>query len=352
MQEINLELSDNNYNIFIGNDYFNEIPHMIEQSFSYQRLYIISDKNVSELYLNNWIEHFNCEIYTYIIEPGENSKSLSVLGDIYSDLAIQNITRKDAIIALGGGVVGDLAGFAAATYLRGIDFIQVPTSLLAQVDSSVGGKVAVNIKEGKNLVGNFYQPKAVYIDVKTLETLNIREIKSGLAEVIKYGCIYDLEFYRFLKQLNIESLKDHYEKIITKCVEIKAEYVRLDEKEASYRMHLNFGHTIGHGIEKYFDFKRFNHGESVAIGMFLMIKMDVYLSKLGHDVLDDFEELLANFEMEYKVNVNVDEIFKYIVNDKKSTGNSINIIRLKSIGNSYIECVDINWFRDILRELL
>lgn len=346
MQKINLEFSDKNYSIYIDRGFLNKIPQLIYQSFQYRKVMIITDENVGELYLEAFKAAFSCEVSTYIIEAGEQSKSLSVAEKIFHHLSLENISRKDCIVALGGGVVGDLAGFVASTYLRGIDFVQVPTSLLAQVDSSVGGKVAVNIPLGKNLVGSFYQPKAVYIDCDVLKTLDKRELKSGMAEIIKYACIYDETLLSLLEKYDLDTIHEVLENIIKTCVIIKAEIVRIDEKESGLRMILNYGHTIGHGIEKYFNLKRFNHGESVAIGMMYMAYMDQ--NKIEYQRI---LKVLKRYELIEKPKFELDKIMSFIQNDKKSLGSHIQIIRLDAIGKAYIEKVTFTWLKEQIGDL-
>lgn len=346
MQKINLDFSDKKYTIHIGKDFLNDIPSMIESSFHYDKVMIITDRTVGGLYLKNFQNAFSCDTSSIIVEAGESSKSLNVAANIYDQLSNNRISRKDCIIALGGGVVGDLAGFIASTYLRGIDFIQIPTTLLAQVDSSVGGKVGINTSMGKNLVGSFYQPKAVYIDYGTLDTLAFREIKSGMAEVIKYACIYDYDFFEKLESYSLNSIKNHYKTIIERCIQIKSYVVKIDEKEAGLRMILNYGHTIGHGIEKYYDLSVYNHGESVGIGMMYMAYIDKenIESKRLLDLLDQYQLLR-------KPDFEINRMMSYLLNDKKSIANKVNLIRLSKIGKAYIEEVTFEWLKEKVGEI-
>jgi 3-dehydroquinate synthase len=233
---------------------------------------VISDANVVPLHGNKALKSLRAagfEPVLLTVPAGETAKSLSTVQRCYDQLAAHRLERKSFVVALGGGVVGDLAGFVAATYLRGIPFLQVPTTLLAQVDSSVGGKVGVNLKAGKNLVGAFYQPKLVLCDLEILRTLPMREYRAGLAEVIKYGIIYDRRFFETL-EAGMERLlqRDAYllARVVARCCEIKAEVVGQDETESGLRAILNFGHTIGHALEAISHYGKYLHGEAISIG--------------------------------------------------------------------------------------
>ena len=241
------------------------------------------------------------------------------------------------IIAFGGGVVGDVAGFAASTYLRGIPYIQVPTTLLSQVDSSIGGKVAVNLNVGKNLVGSFYQPRLVLIDTKVLDTLPDRYIKDGMAEVIKYACIEDEEFFDFLNNLDVSNLSSNIEDIVYKCCNVKKLYVEEDEKDTDIRMKLNFGHTIGHAIEKYFDYKKYTHGEAVAMGMYNITVNSEESGYTKEGTSEKIKGILIRFGLEYSLPEMDREILEQTIkNDKKNLSNKLNLIYLKKIGEANI----------------
>ncbi len=357
MQKVLIDLKDKSYDIFIKSNFLQEIPNYIKRDFAHNKYLIVTDENVNRLYLEKLIYSFkenNIEVVTHIIPPGENSKSFVELEKIFDTLVENNFTRKDAIIGFGGGVVGDLTGFAAATYLRGVDFFQIPTTLLAQVDSSVGGKVAINLKHGKNLVGNFYQPKAVYIDSDVLDTLSEKEFKSGLAEVIKYACIYDENLFKTLMEYkNIISLKEDIISIIKICVEIKADFVRKDEKENHYRMHLNFGHTIGHGIEKYFNYTDYNHGEGVSMGINYILKGASKVNLIDESIYLEVLELLNKYDMPLECDIkDKDELLAYIKKDKKSMKDSINVILLSRIGESCIKKLSIEELDELLGEII
>lgn len=346
MKIINVNLKNDKYDIIIEKGLIKNIGNEIKKIYTNRKIVIITDININRIYgctVKNSLLFHDYEPNFIVIEPGEKSKSIEELIKIYNNLISFNITRGDMIIALGGGVVGDLAGFAAATYLRGVNYIQIPTSLLAQIDSSIGGKVAVNLEQGKNLIGNFYQPKRVIIDPDVLYTLPSRFIKDGLGETIKYACIKDAVLFETL--MNIKSkqtLLDNIEEIIYKCCTIKKEIVEHDEKDNGERMILNFGHTFGHAIEKYFNYEKFTHGEAVALGMYYITRKSESLSCTEANVSEKIRELLVKFNIQYDLlDLDMNKIKKYILRDKKNISNHINLILLKKIGQSYIHKIPI-----------
>ncbi|RKL62175.1 3-dehydroquinate synthase [Thermoanaerobacteraceae bacterium SP2] len=278
MERINVNLGKRSYPIFIEHGILGNISKIVREYFSDRKILVITDSNVVDLYARQiaaGLENEGFQTFVEVVPAGEVSKSLARAEDLYNAALDHRLDRKSAILALGGGVVGDLAGFIAATYMRGIGFIQVPTTLLAQVDSSVGGKVAVNLPRAKNIVGAFYQPKLVIIDPDTLLSLPEREFAEGLAEVIKYGIIRDEDFFRWLEQY-IKNLRQNTADLvhaIKRSCEIKAEIVSEDEAECGLRMVLNFGHTVGHALEAVFGYGTLLHGEAVALGMVFEAKI-------------------------------------------------------------------------------
>ncbi len=308
---------------------------------AYKKLVIISDKNVAKLYLSGikkQLKRMGCEVASIVVPAGEDSKCLSQVESIYYQFMDLGMTRSDAVIALGGGVVGDLAGFCAATYLRGIDFIQMPTSLLAQVDSSVGGKVGVDLGFGKNLVGAFHQPRIVIIDPGFLETLDDHYIADGMGEVIKYGCISSAKlFVRLMGYEYQEDLLDDMEEIIAKCVLIKKNVVESDEKEGGIRRVLNFGHTIGHVVESYFEFKEYSHGEAVAIGMYQITKMSVREGLTTPETLDNLRMILETYGLPYEMpEMEMKRVQSILFSDKKFENDVLNLCVIPKIGKAEI----------------
>lgn len=278
MEQITVNLGERSYPIFISDGILDNIGQIIKQHFSGYKIMVITDSNVADLYANKVVTSLGSAGFQAFIEDvpaGESSKSLEQAEVLYNSALDHRLDRKSAILALGGGVVGDLAGFIAATYMRGIDYIQVPTTLLSQVDSSVGGKVAVNLPKAKNIVGAFYQPVLVAIDPATLSSLPDREFREGMAEVIKYGIIRDADFFRWLEQ-NMGDLRRHTSDLvysIKRSCEIKSDIVSEDETEMGLRIVLNFGHTIGHALEAVFGYGTLLHGEAVALGMVFEAKI-------------------------------------------------------------------------------
>ncbi len=352
MYRLEIKLPLKNYHVLIKPSIIDNIGDELAKIYENKRIAIITDHNVERIYgekLINNLEIKGYEANTISVEPGENSKSIETLSKLYDRLLDTNITRKDMIIAFGGGVIGDLGGFAAATLFRGIKYIQIPTSLLAQIDSSIGGKVAVNLSRGKNLVGNFYHPEAVFIDPELLKTLPKRYLSDGMAEVIKYACIKDIDLFNKLAGLETEfDLFSIIHEIIYTCCNIKKEIVEKDEKELGDRMLLNFGHTIGHAVEKAFNYERYTHGEAVAIGMYYITKRseDIGITKKGTASL--IKKLLVKFELPLELpEIGHNMLLEAINLDKKSEAEFLNIVLLKEIGDSFIKKIkkeDINSF--------
>jgi 3-dehydroquinate synthase len=347
MKMLEINLKDNSYNIYIERNILNRVGEYLKENYSSKKIAVITDSNLEKLYgenLKKIIEEkgFNTKIIS--VKPGEQSKSIDSLKEIYNEFSRFKLGREDLIMTFGGGVVGDLGGFAASTYLRGVPYIQVPTSLLAQVDSSIGGKVAVDLPWGKNLVGSFYHPKAVFIDPEMLKTLDKKFLSDGLAEVIKYGFIRDKNIiHELMNYTNDEDLLDNIDPLIFKCCSIKKSVVEVDEKDFGERMLLNFGHTLGHAVEKYYNYKEYTHGEAVAIGMAEITRKSEKLHITEKGASKCIEEVLRKYELPYKApSMNSEEVFNTIVLDKKSTGESINLIMLKRIGEGVIRKVSIN----------
>jgi 3-dehydroquinate synthase len=270
---------------------------------------------------------------------------------IYDRLTQEKFTRSDVIVALGGGVTGDMAGFAAGSYLRGIGFVQMPTTLLSMVDSAVGGKVAVNLSGGKNLVGMFYQPKVVLCNPNVLKTLPPRVFYDGMAEVIKHALIQDESLYAHL--LDTSYVTDHTEDLIYRNCAIKSKIVLADEYDVGQRMMLNFGHTIGHAVEKYYRYGRYTHGEAVAIGMAAIVKIGYRLGVTPKHCMDAVIAVLKRYHLPYALNQNItDELGDAVSNDKKNFGVQLTIVLLKDIGQAILYQMKTQDFIDLFyREL-
>lgn len=339
MREVKVDLGEKSYSIYIGYGLEAELQAFVRGAgFSSQAL-LITDTNVGPLYgskVKKLLQAAGLQVEIAQIPAGESSKSLAIAEGLYTKAIELGLDRKSPIFALGGGVVGDLAGFIAATYMRGVPFVQLPTSLLAQVDSSVGGKVAVNHALGKNLIGAFYQPKAVFMDLSLMQTLPKREIYTGLGEIIKYGIIYDKEFFEFLEQnqqavLNLEPEAATH--MIARSCEIKAAVVSQDEQEAGLRRILNFGHTMAHAIEKETGYVRYNHGEAVAIGMVGAADISVQLGLLPAAEAGRVESLCKALCLPVQAQgCTVASMYEDIFHDKKTVGGKVNWVLMTGIG--------------------
>ena len=317
------------YSIHIGSGLLSSIGKEVEKLGKVQKVCIVSENRVLPLYgdiVGMSLVNSGFQVVSYVFPAGEESKNASVYLDLLSFLAKNKLTRSDLIVALGGGVVGDLAGFAAATYLRGIRFIQVPTTLLAAVDSSVGGKTAIDIPAGKNLVGAFWQPSLVLCDTDTLNTLPKDIFCDGCAEVIKYGILYDADLFTYLEE---SGLNFDREAVITRCVELKRDVVAEDEFDTGSRMKLNLGHTVGHGVEACSHFT-LSHGKSVAVGIAIVCRAS------GCPASDRILSILQQFGLPVKTEYSAEEILPYTLSDKKRAGRTVNLIIPSDIGNCHI----------------
>lgn len=356
MRKVRVELGRNSYDINIGFGLIEELESFVRNGGFSKKAIIVSDSNVGKLYgdeVREALARGGLDAELCIIPAGEQSKTLSEAEKLYTCAIEKGLDRKSPIFALGGGVVGDLAGFVAATYMRGVPFIQLPTSLLAQVDSSVGGKVAVNHVLGKNLIGAFYQPKAVFMEMNFMESLPEREISTGLGEVVKYGIIYDEEFFDFLEQNRDRILSLEAEAllhIIARSCEIKAQVVSQDEKESGLRRILNFGHTMAHAIEEETGYKRYNHGEAVAIGMMGASYISESLGHISGDVADRVRDLLLSMKLPVRAEgCSVEHMYQSIFRDKKTLDGRVNWVLMKRIGET---CVDSNVPEAVVREAM
>ena len=303
------------------------------------RAMLISDSNVYPLFgekVAASLREAGFRVFSCTFPAGEQSKQLSTVEGFYRALAENHFTRSDFVVALGGGVTGDMAGFAAATFLRGIDFVQVPTSLLAQVDSSVGGKTGVDLPFGKNLVGAFHQPRLVLIDPDTLDALPPHFFADGMGEVIKYGCIRDKDLFENLEK---QDVKEHLEEVIFRCVDCKRQIVEADALEKGERMLLNFGHTLGHAMEKLRDFQGLSHGEAVGIGMVLISQAGEKTGLTQPGTADRIAALLEKYGLPTKTTDTPAELAAAASLDKKTDGDNLHLILLQSIGEACIHTI-------------
>ena len=319
------------YDVLIGSGLLPELGKRAKALSKARKVCIVSETNVFPLYgstAETSLRDAGFEVVSFVFPSGEESKNGNTYLSLLNFLAESQLTRSDLIVALGGGVVGDLAGFAAATYLRGIAFIQVPTTLLAAVDSSVGGKTAIDLPAGKNLAGAFYQPKLVLCDTDCLNTLPEDIFTDGCAEVIKYGILYDPALFTYLQQAGNNF---HRETVIARCVELKRDVVAEDEFDTGARMKLNLGHTIGHGVEAQSHFE-ISHGKAVAIGTAIVSRAAYARGICGKDTCDSILELLTQFGLPITCDFTSDQLYTSALSDKKRSGGSVSLIIPKAIG--------------------
>ncbi len=303
-----------------------------------RRVLLLTDETVARLYLDTATQALQAAgfaVTPYVVPVGEDSKSTDTYLRVVSALAAGGLTRDDAVVALGGGVVGDLGGFCAATYLRGIGFVQIPTTLLACVDSSVGGKTAVNLPEGKNLLGTFYQPWLVLCDPLTLRTLPSTVYADGMAEVIKYGMIADAELFEQLEQERLGVAE-----MISRCVDIKRRVVEADERDTGCRQLLNYGHTVGHAIEKCSEFC-ISHGSAVAIGMAVVARAMAAMGTLPQHECSRLQALLTKIGLPIGCEFTAEELYTVMLSDKKRSSDSIHLITVPAIGHGQIETLPV-----------
>lgn len=339
MDKVVVELKERSYPIYFDYEGFDRVGDLIKKHVRSSKTFVITDSNVYPLHFEKIEESLRksgFDVSYEVVPAGETSKTMEMAERLLEVAYDSGLLRDSSIIALGGGVVGDIAGFVAATYMRGIDFIQIPTTLLAQVDSSVGGKVAVNLKKGKNIVGAFYQPKMVYIDTSVLGTLNKREVLGGLAEVIKYGVIWDFDLFTYIEE-NLGDIlrlkKEDLTYIVKRSCEIKAKVVSLDEKEENLRAILNFGHTIGHAIEALTGYERYIHGEAVAIGMAYEARLAFNLGYIDEGYLERILNLIkrAGLPADYE-GIEKTDMLNAIKLDKKMREGRINFVLPVGLG--------------------
>ncbi|MCR5209246.1 MAG: 3-dehydroquinate synthase [Lachnospiraceae bacterium] len=331
------------YDIVIGNDYSELADRVKALGFEGKKAVIITDSTVKDLYaeaLKTELEKACSKVFIYAFEAGEQNKNLSTVQKIISFMIENKINRNDLAVAVGGGVVGDVAGFCASIYLRGIEFIQIPTTLLAQVDSSIGGKTGVDFDQYKNMVGAFKMPKLVYINTKTLSTLDARQFYAGMGEVMKYGLIMDESFFEWLisKMYEIHDRDNAtLEEMIETCCICKQKIVERDPLEKGDRALLNFGHTIGHAIEKYKNFELL-HGECVALGCVAASYISWQKNKLSKDEYYEIRDMFVPFNLPISIDdLEPEKIVELTKSDKKSMDGGIKFILLKRVGKAYID---------------
>ena len=335
MRTVNVSCTQRNYDVFIGNDLLKDAGEILSKIFSPCSAVIVTDDIVDSLYGDEVALSMTCAGFNtskFVFKNGEQSKNLSVYSKILEFLACSSITRSDIVVALGGGVTGDLAGFAAATYMRGIRFVQMPTTLLAAIDSSVGGKTGVDLEDGKNLAGAFWQPSFVLCDCDTLKTLPEEILADGIAEAVKYGMIRDSELFDLLEA---GEFFDDPKNVIARCVRIKGDIVAKDEFDNGERQLLNFGHTLAHAIEKLSGYK-ISHGQAVAIGMTVVTRAADSMNLTKEPCLPRLKNVLKKYGLPVECPYEMSDLAGIAVMDKKRSGSTINVIIPLKIGESGI----------------
>jgi len=355
MERVNVALGKRSYAILIESGLLHSVGKLIASLPVQKKVVVISNTTIAPLYLDTLkaaLAEESFSIHEVILPDGEKFKTLEQTDKIYNRLIGYNLDRNCALIALGGGVVGDITGFAAATFMRGVPFIQIPTTLLAQVDSSVGGKTGVNLTGAKNMVGAFYQPMIVIIDPKVLLTLNEREMNAGIAEVIKYSVIKSRPLFEYLEQNMIHINKRQMQElchIIKTCCDIKADITSCDETEQGIRSILNFGHTIGHAVETLTSYNTYKHGEAVAVGMSAISKISWAMNYCSESDYRAVELLIKSAGLSTELPVfSADEYINVIMKDKKRTGDKINMVLLRSVGEVVLKRVEAQQLRNVM----
>ena len=342
MPTISVNLPSNSYNILISSDSLSQLGSEMKQLNLGTKVLLVSNPEIFDYYGQTCLqslENAGFETYTHLIPAGESYKKLQSIEKIYDTALANHLERSSTLVALGGGVIGDMTGFAAATWLRGVNFVQVPTSLLAMVDASVGGKTGVNHPQGKNLIGAFYQPKLVFIDPSVLKTLPVREFRAGMAEVIKYGIIWDADLFTKLEQAeDIDSFasinQELLQTILVRSTQAKADVVSQDEKEAGLRAILNYGHTIGHAVESLTNYQQFVHGEAVAIGMVAAGQIATAMGLWTEAEANRQDKLIAKTKLPTQIppQLDINAILETLKSDKKVKAGKVRFILPTQIG--------------------
>lgn len=342
MQTIRVNLSENSYNIYMDRNLLIRVGDILVTEKKPCKTILITDSNIDKVYgpvAAESLSQRGFDVRIITLKPGEDQKTLETAHALYDACFDHKLDRNSLIVALGGGVVGDISGFVAATFMRGIPFIQIPTTLLAQVDSSIGGKVAVNHPKGKNMIGSFYQPKAVFIDTGTLSTLPALELVAGLVEVIKYGVIKDADLFAYIEKSLSDIVQLYHHaliKIIATSCQIKARVVEEDEKETHLRAILNYGHTIGHAIETLTDYKKYRHGEAVAIGMLYATRIAIEMGLTDTTVYERQLTLIKRLGLPLYAGLQPEDVVKMLYTDKKVISGRLRFILPTKIGEVII----------------
>ena len=360
MRIVSVNTEGRAYDILIESGLIKKIPEIIKNKYHDRKIALITDSNVFELYgkdLYQCLKNEGLSVVPIVFNAGERSKNIDELSRIYNKLANNSFTRSDVVIAFGGGVTGDMAGLAAATFLRGLGFVQIPTTLLAMVDSSIGGKVAVDLPQGKNLIGTFYQPDMVYTDPELLKSLSDKQFSNGMAELIKHGIIRDISLFNSIIDraagFNYSALSDTLDQYIYDSCETKRKIVELDEFDNGIRQLLNFGHTVGHAIEKVENYNGMSHGEAISVGMVIMTLLTEKIGLTQKGEAQKLKKALHKLGLPVELpNLNVSELINAISLDKKNRSGKITIAYIEQIGIGKLKQLDLNQVEGDLYELI
>ncbi|WP_237036116.1 3-dehydroquinate synthase [Mediannikoviicoccus vaginalis] len=342
---IDIEVSKS-YKVHLGHENYKDIVQYVDGG---KKVFIITDENLEKLHLKELttiLDKEDINYFKFVLKPGEDSKSLEVVERIMNAMAAQKMSRSDIVIAFGGGVVGDIAGFCASIYQRGVEYIQIPTTLLAAVDSSVGGKTAVNLKSGKNLVGSFKQPLAVLCNLDTFKTLSKEEFNNGVYECIKYGILFEREYFNIFLQEDFDVNSNRLLEVVERAIEFKAKVVIEDEFDFGMRRLLNLGHTFGHGIEQASNYK-IKHGFAVGLGMEIVSKISRSLNEITEEELEEILAVMKKYRNIKLPTISSQDILSYVLVDKKIYDGVINMIIPKSIGECEIKEVELDKLKEL-----
>lgn len=340
MRSITVNLAERGYDVLIGSGLLQDLASLLPVGRA-SKIGVITDTNVGPLYgaaIEEQLRKTGCEVFLQEIPAGETSKTLSMVERCSVQLLEWGFGRQDLLVALGGGVVGDLTGLVASLYMRGIRLVQIPTSLLAQIDSAIGGKTAVDLEQGKNIVGTFWQPQLVLADTDVLRTLPSAVLRDGMAEMVKYGILQGGPLYRAISQLpNPEAFFCQAEELVTACAAIKCGIVERDEREGGERMLLNLGHTLGHCVESYYHYERYTHGEAVAIGLVAILRYGEARNVTRPGLCEEVKALLKRLQLPTQVEADPEQLYSAILHDKKGNGNTIRVVLPREVGDVVVE---------------
>lgn len=346
MKEIVINLPNKPYKAVVSYGLFQDVGKFIRERYNGKKIFLITDAHLGKLYGDRLIGNLSAigfSVISFVLPPGESSKALSFYEKICEEFISKGISNQDLILAFGGGVVGDMAGFVAATLKRGLPYINVPTSLIAQTDSSIGGKTGLDLSLGKNLVGVYHHPLGVLVDPDLLQTLPRKYWRDGMAEVIKYALIKDEQLFRLLMEKNEDTLPEVLEEVIGRCLTIKAELVTQDERDKGARKLLNFGHTFGHALETYFDYDRLSHGEGVGLGMLRITRNSEKIGLTKKGTHDKILSILRQYHLPVHI-LEPDhiEVLEIIGRDKKTAGDKISLVILEDVGRGILHSIPIS----------